>query len=150
MNLDKDKLFSQYHKMRMEEHIPLVPFLRMPEMSFVYIPGETIRDIANRFNREYTKWRKSKSLPAVIVSVEQYIEWLCGKYNKDPQPLIQYWMKNQYRIKSVTPLTSAVSIFSIFHPDVERSDLCSLTGVGITNLDIHSKRIEGTSLPTQT
>ncbi len=142
MNLDKDKLFSQYHKMRTEEHIPLVPFLKMPEMSFIHIPGETIKDIANRFNAEYTKWRKFRSLPAVIVSVEQYIGWVCKRYGKDPQVLIQYWNENQHRITSITPLTSAVSIFSIFYPDVDRSELCSLTGVSVSNLDNHSKRIE--------
>ena len=149
MNLDKDKLFSLYHKLRTEEHIPLVPFLRMPEMAFIYIPGETIKDIANRFNREDTKWRRYRFLPAVIVSVEEYIEWLCKRYEKDPQPLIQYWVKNQYRIKAITPLTSAVSIFSIFYPEVDRSELCHLTGVGIANLDNHSKRMEEPSASPQ-
>ena len=39
MNLDKNELFSYYHKLRMEEHIPLVPFLNLPEMKFVLVPA---------------------------------------------------------------------------------------------------------------
>ena len=151
MNLDKEKLFSLYHKLRTEEHIPLVPFLRMPEMRFVHIPGNNIKEIANRFYKEYTKWRKLRLLPEVIVSVEEYIGWLCKRYAKDPQPLIQYWAENQNNIKAITPLTSAVAIFFMFYPDIDKSELCNLTGVGITNLDNHSRRIkiEGTSVPSQ-
>ena len=143
MNLDKDKLFSYYHKLRTEEHIPLFPFLQKPEMSFIFIPGGTTRGKAERFNREYTKWRKASFLPAIIVSTEQYIEWLCKRYEKESEPLIQHWMKNQHKIKSITPLTAAVYVFSIFYQDIKRSQLCELTGVNLGTLDTQSKRIEG-------
>ena len=146
MNLDKEKLFSLYHKLRTEEHIPLVPFLQMPEMAFVLIPGGTIREKAERFNREYTKWRKASFLPAVIVTTEQYIEWVCKKYDRDSKPLMEYWITNNHKIKAITPLTTAISIFTIFYPDIRRSQLCELTGVNIVNLDNHSKRMGVPSL----
>lgn len=146
MNLDKNDLFSYYHKLRMEEHIPLVPFLNLPEMKFVLVPGTNIKEISNHFNREYTRWRKSKSLPPVIVSVEQYIGWLCKRYNKDQYDLIQYWYQYQYKIKSVTPLTIAVSIFVSFYSDIQKVEICNLTGVTLLNLDNHCKKIDDIAL----
>ncbi len=156
MIIDKEKLFLDFYNLKKETSIPLQAFMKKPEMKYIVFPSyrntsdvdiEYIEWRKKQFYREYVRWMRRNNLPQIVTSVEQFLTWICREYNKDLEPTIEYYHKNAYRLKIGYSLSIAVSVFSVVYPEIDRNDLISRCGVGISTLDIHTKRMSGDPSP---
>lgn len=117
VKVNTDKIMEEFHERREKEHFPLQFFLNEKYLDISHIA----------FGRLYQSWRRKNNKPILLITTEDYLEWMSEHENKDLSPLINYWKKIKERMqngRSFSPLMLAMSVFLIIYPD--RSDRISL------------------------
>ena len=77
-----------------------------------------------------------------LISTDMYLAWLAIHFDKSPDPVINYWKEIQKRTQNgnlSSSLITAMSVFSIFYPDVSINTVC---GGSKTTLVRHVKFLE--------
>ena len=127
-----DRIMEEYHKRRAVEHFPTQYFI-----------DEKYLDISRvAFSRTYHSWRKTNNQDIFLISTDMYLQWLSTHFNQSLDPLISYW--NNVRKRTLngnlsSSLITAMSIFSIFYPNIPLNIVC---GGSRTTLVKHVKFLE--------
>ncbi len=127
-----DMIMEEYHRRRAEEHFPTQYFI-----------DEKYLDVSRvAFSRIYHSWRKTNNSDIFLISTDMYLKWLSTHFNKPLDPLISYWNNVRKRTQNgnlSSSLITAMSIFSIFYPDIPLNTVC---GGSKTTLIKHVKFLE--------
>ena len=115
MKVHTDSIMEEYHRRRAEEHFPTQYFI-----------DEKYLDVSRvAFSRIYHSWRKIHDREIYLISTDMYLEWLSNHFSRSPDPTINYWNNIKKMNGNLSSsLITAMSIFSMFYPDVSLNSVC--------------------------